>query len=324
MSADDAHVVAVEFDPELAVALPAIHEVLLPDAVRPGTIGLLRGASGVIAAPSWDELIGDDFDLELLTLVVPDEEAPTLPVAVCTPRGTTPSAIVFHIHGGGMVAGDLRNGLQEALSLASELCAAVVSVDYRLAPETTYPGAIEDCAVALEWTFEHAGDLVGSAVPIVLLGASAGGGLAAATLLRARDLGLRLPHAAMLIAPMLDDRNNTFSARQMEGLGVWDRTSNATGWAAYLGDLEEVPTHAAPARESDLSRLPPLYLDVGSAETFRDEVVAFAETVWRSGGDAELHVWPGAFHAFDALVPDARLSRDAVRARIAWLRRVLT
>ncbi|MFD7097558.1 alpha/beta hydrolase, partial [Streptomyces xanthophaeus] len=76
-------------------------------------------------------------------------------------------------------------------------------------------------------------------------------------------------------------------------------------------------------RATDLSGLPPAYVDVGSAETFRDEDVAYADAIWRAGGQAELHVWPGAFHGFDSLAPDAALSRDARDARTRWLRRVL-
>ncbi|MFC7469487.1 alpha/beta hydrolase [Actinomadura keratinilytica] len=130
----------------------------------------------------------------------------------------------------------------------------------------------------------------------------------------------------MLLSPMLDDRNDTLSARQLARSGVWDRAANAAGWAALLGEAvsgPDVPPYAAPARARDLSGLPPLYLDVGSAETFRDEDTAFASRVWAAGGEAELHVWPGAFHGSDGLVPGARISRAARAARLGWLRRVL-
>jgi acetyl esterase/lipase len=155
---------------------------------------------------------------------------------------------------------------------------------------------------------------------------SAGGGLAAATALLARDRGG--PHLVgqLLIYPMLDDRNDSASAAQMAGVGSWDRTANATGWWAYLGDRAggpDVPGHAAPARVEDLGGLPPAFVDVGSAETFRDEDVAYAERLWRCGGDAELHVWPGGCHAFDFLAPEAMLSRNARATRVRWLTRVL-
>ena len=130
----------------------------------------------------------------------------------------------------------------------------------------------------------------------------------------------------MLQCPMLDDRNDTPSARQMTGAGIWDSTANRTGWTALLGDARggpDVSPYAAPARATDLSGLPPTFIDVGSAETFRDEAVAYASRIWQAGGTAELHVWPGGCHGFAALVPRAAISRAAVAAQLDWLRRVL-
>lgn len=126
---------------------------------------------------------------------------------------------------------------------------------------------------------------------------------------------------------MLDDRNDSVSARQMTGLGIWDRISNETGWTALLGDARggpEVSPYAAPARASDLSGLPPAFVDVASAETFRDEDVAYATRIWQAGGVAELHVWPGGYHAFDGFAPEARISKEATAARLHWLRRLLS
>jgi acetyl esterase/lipase len=126
---------------------------------------------------------------------------------------------------------------------------------------------------------------------------------------------------------MLDDRNDSPSARQMRGLGIWDASSKETGWNALLGADDhggpDVSPYAAPARAEDLSDLPPAFIDVGSAETFRDEAVAHASRIWQVGGRAELHVWPGGFHGFDVVAPHAAISHDAVTARAAWLRRQL-
>lgn len=143
---------------------------------------------------------------------------------------------------------------------------------------------------------------------------------------RARDRAGPRAIGQVLMCPMLDDRNDTPSAHQMAGLGVWDRTSNDTGWSALLGAARgtaDVSPYAAPARADDLSGLPPAFIDVGSAETFRDEDVAHASRIRQAGGSAELHVWPGGFHGFDGLVPQAALSRDARAARLRWLRRLL-
>ena len=176
------------------------------------------------------------------------------------------------------------------------------------------------------WTAENAREIGVDPARIVVAGGSAGGGLTAALALLARDRGGPAVFGQMLLCPMLDDRNDSCSARQMAGHGVWDRTANETAWGALLGDARggpDVPPYAAPARASDLSGLPPAFLDVGSAETFRDEVVDYASRIWRAGGVAELHVWPGGFHGFDAFAPHTVLARTARAARIAWLRRLL-
>ena len=126
---------------------------------------------------------------------------------------------------------------------------------------------------------------------------------------------------------MLDDRNETVSSHQMNGIGIWDRNSNDTGWDAYLGDRrhrDDVSIYAVPARATDLTNLPPAYIDCGSAEVFRDEDVAYATRIWHQGGVAELHVWPGGFHAFDSFAPTAAISQASRTTRTAWLRRLLS
>lgn len=161
---------------------------------------------------------------------------------------------------------------------------------------------------------------------VVLGGASAGGGLAAATALRLRDEGVGGICGLLLCDPMLDDRMDTDSARTLADVGPWTAKSNEFGWRALLGPRaggEDVSPYEAPGRATDLSGLPPTYVDVGSADLFVDEDVAFASRIWSCGGDCELHVWPGGYHGFELLVPTARLSRDAVEARSRWLARVL-
>jgi acetyl esterase/lipase len=176
------------------------------------------------------------------------------------------------------------------------------------------------------WTAAHAGDLGIDQDRIVIAGGSAGGGLAAAVALMARDRGGPALAGQMLMCPMLDDRNDTPSAVQMAGLGVWDRAANHTGWTALLGEARggpDVSPYAAPARATDLSGLPPAFIDVGSAETFRDEDVTYASRIWQAGGAAELHVWPGGFHGF-AMMSQAAISQDAMAAQVSWLRRLLS
>jgi acetyl esterase/lipase len=185
---------------------------------------------------------------------------------------------------------------------------------------------VEDCYAGLVWTAAHAAELGIDADRIIIVGGSAGGGLAAAVSLLARDRGGPAVFGQMLMCPMLDDRNDTPSSLQMAGLGVWDHTANETGWTALLGDQRggpDVSPYAAPARATDLSGLPPAFVDVGSAETFRDEDVAYATRIWQAGGRAELHVWPGGYHGFDGFAPQAALSLEANAARLRWLRRLL-
>lgn len=160
----------------------------------------------------------------------------------------------------------------------------------------------------------------------MIAGASSGGGLAAGAALAARDRDGPALRAQLLIYPMLDDRGVTASTYQFDGIGVWDRISNETGWAAVLGAdyrTDRVSPYLAPARATDLSRLPPAYLDVGSAEIFRDEIVAYANALWRAGTDAELHVWAGGFHAFDIFAPHTALAKGMLRTRFAWVEKLL-
>ncbi|MEU9396991.1 alpha/beta hydrolase [Streptomyces sp. NPDC048324] len=314
------------FDPELAAELDAIADVL-PPTITPDMIpaGRRRTDSGPFALPSNEELAHDGlFEVEEQTVPGPSGE-PEVSLLICRPTAAADlRPIVYNIHGGGMVAGSHRLGIP--LDWAEELGLIMVSVEYRLAPEHPHPAPVEDCYAGLLWTAEHAKEIGGDPDRIILAGGSAGGGLAAAVALLARDRNGPQVIGQVLMCPMLDDRNDTPSAYQMAGLGVWDRTSNETGWSALLGDARgtaRVSPYAAPARADDLSGLPPAFIDVGSAETFRDEDVAYASRIWLTGGIAELHVWPGGFHGFDGLVPQASLSTDARAARLRWLRRLL-
>ncbi|MFF0814159.1 alpha/beta hydrolase [Rhodococcus sp. NPDC003318] len=276
---------------------------------------------------SDDDLRRDGaFDVE--ERVVPGPTgAPDLSLLICTPAGLAgPAPGFFLIHGGGMVSGNNRQGMLEMLDWAEEFGLVVVSVEYRLAPETPHPGPVEDCYAGLVWTAEHAAELNIDPARIIVAGHSAGGGLAAALALLSRDRHGPALAGQMLMCPMLDDRNNTVSAQQIDGIGIWDRTCNETGWTALLGDQRgsgDVSPYAAPIRATDLSGLPPAFIDVGSAETFRDEDVAYASAIWAAGGVAELHVWPGGYHGYYGFAPHAQISRETRAARLQWLRRRL-
>jgi acetyl esterase/lipase len=297
------------FDAELAPVVETLR-ALRPPLAAPADI---PGRRELNAA---EHRTVEELAAEYPAYKVAEEYAGDVPLLVMTPASSR--GVLYHVHGGGTIVGShLGADVPNLLAWAGELDLTIVSPGYRLAPEHPYPAPLDDCYAGLLWTVEHC------AGPVVLGGVSAGGGLAAATALLARDRGGPELAGQLLICPMLDDRNDTPSAVDLDGRGLWDRTANNVGWTAYLGGLQDVPAYAAPARAADLSGLPPAFLDVGTAETFRDEVVAYASRIWQAGGEAELHVWPGGFHGFDSLAPEAALSRAARAARLTWLRRLL-
>lgn len=254
------------------------------------------------------------------------EDAPLDASVFRSPTPGAPGPGILYLHGGGMVFGNRFGGVGAYLPFVVSHGAVVVAVDYRLAPEHPDPVPVEDCFAATRWIAQHADELGIDPGRIIVAGQSAGAGLAAGVCLLARDRGEPSIAAQVLVSPMLDDRNDTVSAHQIDGRGVWDRTSNETGWTALLGDRrggEAVSDAAAPGRAVDLGGLPPAFLSAGSAEVFRDETVAYASRMWAGGGAVELHVWPGGFHGFENFAPQAALSRAASAARDGWLTRLL-
>lgn len=255
-------------------------------------------------------------------VIVPGFEGPEVTVRVYEPDEVATDAVLYWIHGGGMVAGRYDLDDFQSKTFASKFGAVVVSVEYRLAPEDPYPAPLHDCYAGLLWTYRELGERV------VVAGASAGGGLAAGTVLLARDRGEVSVAAQMLIFPMIDDRDATVSNQEIVFPKCWNRPSNVYGWQSYLGDLhgtENVPLYAAPARatSADLRGLPPAYIDVGELDAFRDEDIEYAQKLLAAGVACELLVTPGAFHASEGYNPQAPSSRRITRSRLDWLSRAL-
>ncbi|GGM83153.1 alpha/beta hydrolase [Dactylosporangium sucinum] len=223
----------------------------------------------------------------------------------------TGSACVLWIHGGGMFLGTAAGDDAFCCDLAASLGASVVAVDYRLAPEHPHPAPLHDCRAALEWCAERF-------TRVVVAGGSAGGGLAAALCLLTRDEGGPAIAAAHLYYPMLDDRT-----AGPADVPVWNQRLADVAWNAYL-DGRPADAYAAPARATDLTGLPPTYLDTAELDLFRDEDVTYAARLEAAGVEVRFECWPGAVHAFERIAPDAAVSRAAVERRRNALARDLS
>lgn len=233
------------------------------------------------------------------------------------PTGVSqPGPALLWIHGGGYVIGNAKQDDELCRRFVRELGVTVAAVDYRLAPEHPYPAPLEDCYAALTWL---------AALPAVdparvaVGGASAGGGLAAALALLARDRGEVTPTMQLLAYPMLDDRSG--STPENPNYRLWGPKSNRFGWAAYLGNAD--PNVAVPARREDLSGLPPAWIGVGTNDLFHDEDLAYAERLTAAGVPCHIETVPGAFHGFDLIVPKASVSKAFFASQCESLRSAL-
>ena len=238
-------------------------------------------------------------------------------------RGLLPA--VLHVHGGGYVMGSVSTNHLSNIGLAASTAALILSVDYRLAPETVAPGAVEDCYAALKWLHGNAATLGVDPAKIAVRGESAGGGLAAALALLARDRGGPAIAHQNLIYPMLDGRTCITRLPAHLGAFVWARQANAFGWRSLLGQepgSADVSPYAAPARAEELAGLPPAFIAVGALDLFLVEDMDYARRLIEAGVPVELHVYPGAYHGFDVL-PDAAPVRQMKRDAVAALRKVL-
>lgn len=313
----------VPFDPEVQAVLdeiaknpqPALTRDTLP---REGTDRMFPDNDAVIAgrAIDWEDR------------VVPGPAgAPDVEVTIFRPRSSAGRSLpaFYNIHGGGMIVGHRSWETARVVDIVEEHQVVGVNVEYRLAPEDPYPAGVDDCYAGFAWLHEHAVELGVDPDRIVVGGGSAGGGLAAAVALMARDRGGPRMAGQLLLCPMIDNTNTTVSSRQYDGIGTWQREMNLLAWSCVLGDAlafsDDAPAYAAPTRAADLSGLPPAYIEVGAAETFRDEDTEYALRIWATGGQAELHVWDGGAHGFDMYMPDAEITRAALAARASWLRR---
>jgi acetyl esterase/lipase len=308
---------AERLDPDIAAVLDEVPVYDLDDipAARERRRALAE-ASSAVAEPHPDVIIEE--------LVLAGQAPGGVGVRVHRPRVPAPDAgRLLWVHGGGHVLGEAAQDdwlMAEVVSLTG--CTAV-AVDWRRAPEHPYPAALHDCYDALRWLADpRASDAAG---PLVVGGASSGGGLAAGLALFARDRGEVSLHGQLLIYPMLDDRGQTLSSRETTDPRIWNNTINARAWAAYLGSSGggDVAPYAAPARATDVSGLPTTWLATAELDLFVDEDVAYASRLMQAGVSTELHVYPGAVHGFDLFAPQADVTRRFVADRRAAFVRLL-
>lgn len=306
-------------DPEL---LPALANSA-PLELTPETIVALRRERQDAAVKQVQTYRDGGLYIEEHSIDSPDH--PPVRVCVITPVSATPRRMgILHIHGGGHLLGSPEQSLSLTSVTALRHNCVVVSVDYRLSPETVFPGSLEDCYVVLNWMVRQADMLGIDPAHIGLMGDSAGAGLAASLALLARDRdGPKLAFQNLMF-PMLDDRTVTEThPNPVTGEFAWTREYNRIGWTALLGEepgSETISPYAAPARASNLAGLPPVWIGVGTLDLFLDENLDYAQRLICAGVAVELHVWPGAFHGFHAS-DTAAVSRQARELRQRWLSR---
>ena len=295
-------------DPELEAFIPLFPPADLTDPVT----ARKNLAELAAAAPA-----PDTSNLEIEDRTVPAD--PDVPVRIYRPRQAQ-GAIVW-LHGGGFVMGDLDTEHPWAARLADGSGAVVISVGYRLAPEHRFPAALDDAYAALVWAAEHAAELGIDPERIAVGGHSAGAGLAAAVALRARDEQGPPIRFQLLNQPELDDRQETWSARNFTDTPWMTRDKVAASWRHYLGSAPATP-YAAPARATDLSGLPPAYIATAEFDPNRDEGIDYALRLLQAGVPVELHQWPGTFHGSQAIL-SAEVSQRQIAELGAVLRRAL-
>jgi len=313
--------------PASADEKPVLVTRVTDDEMAPGVLEPLRAALGqggpgsslsdlISAIPTAD-------GMDIVEHVVDADRGLIVRISRAADRAhETPLPCLYAIHGGGYIMGNRLMEDPLMARLCPDLGIVGVSVEYRLAPGTSYPGPLEDCYDGLAWIVAHADELGVDADRIGIYGGSAGGGLAAALALLIRDRNEFKIQFQTLMYPMIDDRQITPSS-QLDGLAVWPREGNEQGWRAYLGDLygaERLPIYAAAARAKDLSGLPPAFVAVGGLDGFRDENIDYAMRLYQAGVATELHVYPGGPHGY-GIAADAPISRQGSRDVADWLRR---
>jgi acetyl esterase len=236
-----------------------------------------------------------------------DEQIPTpdgdqFTVRVLVPAGDIRALVVYY-HGGGWVIGDLETHDHIVRVLANRLHAAIVNVDYRLAPEHRFPAAVDDSWAALLWANERMTEIAGGPVPLVVMGDSAGGNLAAVVARRARDAGGPELASQVLIYPVTDADLDTASSLDAENQVLLTRESMIWFWDHYAPDpADRKHPDASPMQASDLTGLAPAIVITAEHDPLRDEGEAYAERLALAGVPVVQQRFAGQMHAFFTMV----------------------
>jgi acetyl esterase/lipase len=307
--------------PELRAAALQMLKMASSYKMTPEFVKMARSSSGASIMPV--KPLRADIPVVEKRVAVPG--GPEVLVYIVNAKPGLSRPAILHTHGGGYILGSAKSSLSDAQGWAAELDCVVVTVEYRLAPETRYTGSIEDNYAALRWVHSDAAELGVDPKRIALMGESAGGGHAALLALTARDRGEVPVLFQMLIYPMLDDR--TGSSRTAPGhIGAiaWTAESNRFGWESFLGQkpgMRKVPAAAVPSRRADLAGLPPAFIGVGGIDLFVEEDIDYAHRLVSAGVPTELLVVPEAFHGFDVFAPESAIAKRFTAAKMDALKR---
>jgi acetyl esterase/lipase len=308
--------------PELRAMVPLIEKEL--GSLPPLSRATLANARKPNPNPLFNRPPLDDVPHQARIIPV-GKPHPDVTIYVINAKPGTSRPAILHTHGGGYVLGSAKSDIRHLQELCKMLDCVAVSVEYRLAPETTYAGSIEDNYAGLKWLHANAAELGADRSRIAVMGESAGGGHAALLAITARDRGEVPLCFQCLIYPMLDDRTGaTRAVLPHVGTLIWTPTSNRFGWESFLGTAPgkaSAPKGAVPARVADLKGLPPAFIGVGTLDLFLDEDIDYAKRLNASGVNSELMVVPGAFHGFDLIGAALPIGRTFNTAKLNALRR---
>ena len=272
-----------------------------------------------------------DAKVKVQKVKIPGYQGESIPVYIIEPKdlqGVRPCLMDFH--GGGFMMKGSPAHFARAKEYAYKLKCTVVFPDYRLIPKHPYPAPLEDCFESYKWVIEHAEELKVDQKKITVLGDSAGGNLAAAVTMLARDRGLPMPCYQMLIYPVLDRRMQTESMRLYTDTPVWDARLTKLMWELYLKEMsgkesgispwEKVLSYISPAEAEDLSCIPDTYIEVAEFDCLRDEGLAFAKKLKEAGVLVELHRVPGSVHGYDVIM-SSRTVKKLMKHRLKLLQK---